>query len=345
MLAARLYKPYDLRVEDVPEPGPPPPGWVKLRIASVGVCGSDLHYYREGGIGPAEIVQPLIMGHEFSAFVTELGEGVDNVTVGQLTAVDPNRNCGTCEQCEMGHPNLCPNVIFAGSPGVDGAMRETMNWPANLLFPLPPALSATDGALLEPLGIALHAVRLGDAEPGDTVAVLGAGPIGLSIMSMLHITGPTTIYGTEPLAYRRDAAMQFGATAMFDPSLEDVVEAIVDATGGRGADVVFEAAGAAETPVQAAKIVKIGGTVVIVGIPTDNTLCFHHSDARRKGLTIKMSRRMKHTYPQAIALTASGQIDMQAMATHHFPLSESVEAFELVNSYADNVLKAVIDVS
>lgn len=345
MKAARLYHPYDLRLENVPDPGRPDPGWVRLRIASVGICGSDLHYYREGGIGTADVEKPLIIGHEFSAYVDEVGPEVEGLRAGQLVAVEPGRACGKCEVCQHGHPNICRHIIFCGYPGINGALQEFLLYPAEFLFPLPEGISAADGAMLEPLGVGVHAVRLGKLRPGETAAVLGAGPIGLTIIDLLRTSGATEIYATEPLAHRRSAAEQYGATGTFNPDVDDVVKAIMDVTHGRGVDVAFEAAGAPKTPAQTAGVVKPGGAVVIVGIPSDDELRFRHSDARRKGLTIKMSRRMKHTYPQAIDLVRNGQVDVRTMVTHRFPLDQAAEAFRLADSYEDNVLKTVIGVS
>lgn len=344
MKAARLYRPYDLRLEEVPDPGRPAAGWVRLRIAAVGICGSDLHYYREGSIGTADVEQPLIMGHEFSAFIDELGPGVEGLEVGQLVAVEPGRACGRCESCLNGHPNLCPHIIFCGYPGIDGALQEYLLYPAEFLYPLPEGFTPADGAMLEPLGIGLHALRLGKLRPGETAAVLGAGPIGLTIIDLLRTSGATEIYATEPLAHRRAAAQRYGAIATFDPATDNVEEAIMDVTDGQGVDVAFEAAGAPDTPDQAAGMVKPGGIVVIVGIPSKDELRLRHSVARRKGLTIKLSRRMKHTYPQTIALVREDRVDVRSMVTHRFGLDEAVEAFRLADSYADNVLKTVIDV-
>lgn len=345
MQAARLYRPYDLRIEEIADPGHPDPGWARLRIAAVGICGSDLHYYREGGVGTADVEEPLIMGHEFSAFIDDLGSGVEGLEVSQLVAVEPGRTCGQCESCQNGHPNLCPHIIFCGYPGIDGALQEYLLYPAEFLYPLPEGFTPADGAMLEPLGIGLHALRLGKVRPGETAAVLGAGPIGLTIIDLLRTSGATEIYATDPLAHRRAAAQRYGAAATFDPWADDVAQAIMDATHGRGVDVAFEAAGALDTPDQAAAVVRPGGRVVLVGIPPKDELKLRHSVARRKGLTIKLSRRMKHTYPQAIALVQAGQVDVRSMVTHRFRLDKAVEAFRLADRYADHVLKTVIDVS
>lgn len=342
MKAARLYGVHDIRIEELPQPKPGP-GEVLLRIKAVGLCGSDLHYYKEGGIGDAKIIEPLILGHEFSAQVVALGPGVTGLAVGQAVAVEPANACRVCEFCREGNPNLCPDVIFAGSPGVDGAMREYMTYPARLCYPLPHGLTYDDGAVLEPLGIAVHATDLGKIRVGRTVAVVGCGPIGLLNIQVARAAGASRIFATEILDYRLDAALETGATAGFNPTREDVVVGILKATDGRGVDVVFECAGAQETPEQAMQICKPGGTVVLVGIPSIDRVTFTASTARRKGLTIKMVRRMREVYERAMALVESGQVKTRSVVTHHFPLERVSEAMDLLDRYGDGAIKIIIE--
>jgi L-iditol 2-dehydrogenase len=341
---ARLHGIRDLQVEEGPDPGPPGPGEARIRITAVGICGSDLHYYREGALGEARPVAPLILGHEFAARVEAVGPGV-SLPVGARVAVEPGRSCGRCELCERGHPNLCPAVQFCASPPVDGALQEFMRYPASLLFSLPEALSDADGAMLEPLGVGLHALRLAKLRPGETVAVLGGGCIGLLLVQLCRVAGASRIFVTEPLPHRRAAAAAFGATDTLDPSEEDAPRAIAQATGGRGVDVALEAAGAAETPSQAVAVTRPGGVVVLVGIPSDDRLVISHAAGRRKGLTIKFARRAAHTYPRAVALAAGGAVDLRAYVTHRFPMDAAAQAFHIADTYADGALKVVVDVT
>jgi L-iditol 2-dehydrogenase len=205
--------------------------------------------------------------------------------------------------------------------------------------------------MLEPLGVAIHTVDLAHLKPGQTVAVLGAGPIGLLTAAVARAAGASEIYVTEPLAYRRAFALQYRsaglavADAALNPDDTDVVAEIARLTGGRGVDVAFEAAGAPETPDQAARVTRPGGKVVVAGIPSEDAMTFTASVARRKGLTIKMVRRMKHTYPRAIALVQKGMVDVASLATHAFPLERIAEAFEIVAAYDDGVLRAIIQVA
>jgi L-iditol 2-dehydrogenase len=346
MRAARLHGIRDLRLEDLPRPTPGP-GKVLLKVASVGTCGSDVHYYVDGRIGEQVVTAPIIMGHEFSAWVAELGAGVEGLEIGQLVAVEPAIHCGECESCQHGHPNLCPDVRFCGTPPVDGVFAEYTVMPAKNCFPLPPGFGSVEGAMLEPLGIAIHAIDLAHLKPGQTVAVLGAGPIGLLTAAVAKASGANAIYMTEPLAYRRQFALNYVANAALNPYEDgtDVVTEIMRLTDGRGVDVAFEAAGASETPDQAAALARPGGKVIVAGIPSDDTMTLTASTIRQKGLTIKLVRRMKHTYPRAIRMVQTGMVDVKSLVTHIFPLERIAEAFEMVAGYDNGVLRAIIQVS
>lgn len=343
MCISRLHAIKDLRLEEVPVPTPGP-GEVLLKIATVGTCGSDVHYYLEGGIGDAIVEEPIIMGHEFSAWVATAGAGVTGLEVGQLCSVEPAIPCGHCEYCTHGHPNLCPNVNFCGTPPIDGVFAEYAVMPAENCFPLPEGFSATDGAMLEPLGIAIHTVDLAHLKVGATIAILGAGPVGLLIAAVAKAAGAGAIYMTDPIAARRAFALSYCADAVFNPDAEDVVAAIMTATNERGVDVAFEAAGAEETPDQAAHITRPGGKVVVVGIPSEDAMTMTASVVRRKGLTIKLVRRMKHTYPRAIRIVEKGIVDIKPLATHSFSLEQIQQAFELVAGYKDGVLRAMVQI-
>ena len=342
MQAAVLYGIHDIRMAKLPKPVPGA-GEVLLKVASVGVCGSDVHYYNEGRIGNQVVTEPIIMGHEFSAHINRLGEGVEDLQEGQLVAVDPAIPCGVCEQCQLGHPNLCPQVRFCGTPPIDGVFAEYCVMPATNCFPLPEGMIAEEGALLEPLGVALHSVNLSHLKPGDTVAVLGAGPIGILTAMVSRLVGASRVYVSEPLAYRREFALVQGVDAAIDPNADDPAKVIMGLTDGRGVDLVFEAAGADETPDQAGEMVRIGGKIILVGIPASDTVTFTASTIRRKGVGIELVRRMKHTYPRTIQMVSDGSINLKALITHRLPLSGVGEAMELLSYYQDGVIKAVIN--
>ena len=343
MLSSFLYGVRDICLEQCPTPQPGP-GEVLLRIKSVGICGSDVHYYVDGRIGNQIIDDPITMGHEFSAQIAELGKGVKGLETGQLVAVEPAINCGECEYCTQGHPNLCLNLLFCGSPSLNGGFAEYLVLPAKNCFPLPPELDADDGAMLEPLGIAIHAVNLAHLKPGDTVAVLGAGPIGLLTAAVAKTAGASIIYMTEPLSYRKEFALSYIADEVLDPNKLDVKTEMNHLTKGRGVDVVFEAAGAPDTPQDAVNLVRRGGKVIMIGIPSDDSYAFKASTVRQKGLTIKLVRRMKHTYPRAIELVKTGLVDVRSLVSHKMSLEELAQGMDLVADYQDNVIKAIIRV-
>ncbi len=342
MKAARLHGIRDIHTDEVPRPEPGP-GEVLLKMAAVGVCGSDVHYYLDGGIGDAVIAAPITMGHEPSAYVAALGAGVEGLEIGQLVAIEPAIPCGHCEMCLTGHPNLCPNVRFCGTPPIDGVFSDYAVMPADNCVPLPEGFSAVEGALLEPLGVAIHTVDLSHLRVAQNIVVLGAGPIGLLIAAVARAAGAGQILMTEPIPERRAFALNYIADAVFDPSSEDVVAAVQEATNGRGVDIAFEAAGAADTPQNGVDMLRPGGTLVLCGIPSgEDKLTLTASSTRRKGTTIKMVRRMKFVYPRGIRLVQRGMVDLKAIATHFFTLDDIPRAFEMVAGYEDGVIRAVV---
>lgn len=309
------------RMSMVEEPVPPPgPGEALLRVEAVGLCGSDLHWWAEGGIGDARLERPLILGHEFSA------TAVTGLWRGRLVAVDPAIHCGRCRMCALGHPNLCEQIRFAGHGDTDGALREWMTWPEAFLHPLPEGMSPLAGMMLEPLGVALHALNLAPLRVGDKVAVLGCGPIGLAVLQLVRLAGAGWIGATDPLEHRLEAARQRGADRCARAAQGEEVEELLRSCPG-GVDVVFEVAGDNGAVETAVAVARPGATVLLVGIPGDDRTCFPASTARRKGLTIKLVRRMKHVYPAAIELVDSGRVEVESLVTHRFSLAEYARAF------------------
>lgn len=350
MRAARLYGARDLRVDEVPEPGPPRPGEALLAVGSVGVCGSDLHTYVDGRIGDTKVARPVVMGHEFMARVLAVGEKATDAThrplpVGARVAVDPTIPDVTSEQYEHGHPNLAVKAFLGLYPD-DGGLQERICVPASVCVPAPDSLSDDAVALLEPLGVALHTVRLAHLELGDSVAVLGSGPIGLLVQRLARLAGASAVYAFDRYAWRLDLARRWGATEahlVADP--RDPIAQVEQATAGRGVDVAVEAAWADESVDVAAEVVRLGGRVVLAGIPGDDCLTLKHSTARRKGLTLRLVRRMQHTYPRAIALASSGAVPLDELVSHRFPLEQSRDAFELNARYGEGVHKVMVEVA
>jgi L-iditol 2-dehydrogenase len=349
MLAARLHGPADIRIEEIPVPGPPPPGHVLLRVKAVGVCGSDLHIYRHARIGDTRPEGPLILGHEFAGVVEAVGEGgldgeFQPLLPGTRVAVDPAQPCGQCELCERGHPNLCLNLRFCGLWPDQGALCQWMHVPARSCFPIPDTLDDATAVLLEPLGVAIHVVDLAKIRVGHRVAILGAGPIGLCILRLVRLAGAEPVYVTDKFPWRLALAERFGATAAWCCDQADPVALVRQATGGRGVDVAIEAAWCDHSVDQAAEMLLHGGRLMVAGIPDVDRISLKHTTARRKGLSIIMVRRMKHAYPRAIRLVERGAVDLAPLVSHRFPLGRAREAFALNADYRDGVVKIIVDV-
>lgn len=321
MNVLRLHAAGDLRFHEEEKPVPQP-GESLIRIGAVGICGSDLHWFDEGGIGDAGLDRPLTLGHEMAGWTED----------GQLVAIDPNIPCGVCEYCQEGSPNLCTNHHFAGHGHDDGSLREYMVWPDHCLFPLPEGFTPTDGAMLEPLGVALYSVDLSGIRPGDTVGIFGCGPIGLMIVQLARVAGASHIIATDLLPHRVEAAQASGADLAFLAEAGREVEQIRSALNGKPVDVVIEAAGTNAAIETALQLVKPGGKVTLVGIPSEDETRITASLVRRKGLALQWVRRMKHTYPRTIELVRRGQVDMRALISHTFPFEQADQAFRSAQS-------------
>jgi L-iditol 2-dehydrogenase len=314
--AARLHGVGDLRVGEEPVPGSGP-GMSLVRVTAVGICGSDLHWWDEGAIGDAGLSHPLVLGHEGAGVVAE------GPRRGERVAIDPAIPCETCRACRDGYRNLCYRIRFSGHGETDGMMREYMAWPSGLLHPLPDSVSDVAGAMLEPLGVAVHSVDLGHLPFGGTASVTGCGPIGMLLIGLLKAAGASSVLAIEPLGHRREAAARLGADQVIDPASFGDGDGLV----GYGVDVAFEAAGNDEGVRLAMASARPGGRVVLAGIPGDDAIRFQASAARRKGLTIAMVRRMNEVYPRAIGLAERGVVDLDSLVTARAALGETAAAF------------------
>jgi L-iditol 2-dehydrogenase len=341
MQAAVVAAPRDVRLVEVPPPVPGP-GETLVRVRAVGLCGSDLQYYAQGRIGDLQFTSGHILGHEVAGVVEQLGPGTEGPAPGTAVAVDPAMACGQCRFCLEGNPNFCKKLRFFGSPPVAGALQEYIVHPTHLLLPLPSELPLSEGAIVEALGVAIHAVDLGHLTLGASVAVFGCGPIGLMVSRLAELAGARLVCASEPLPHRRKVAMEFGAAAVFDPGADDVVHGIKDRTGGEGADVAFEIAGSNSATVQAVQALRPGGTLVLVGYWKADEVTLPGITAMRKGLTIRFTRRMKNTFPRAIELVRRGQVNLSALVSHEFPLRQVAEAFARAEERVPDIIKAVV---
>jgi L-iditol 2-dehydrogenase len=335
MRVARLHGVGDIRLTDEPVPEVPP-GHSLVRVTATGICGSDLHWYAEGGIGDARLDEPLVIGHEFAGVI----EG--GPRDGEPVAVDPAMPCGECELCLEGNRNLCVRIRFAGHGHQDGGLREYVAWPTELLHTLPDGFTAADGAILEPLGVAIHAVDLGHLRVGMSVGVVGCGPIGLLLIQVARAAGASTIVAVDPLAHRREAARRLGADLVLGPDEVGDPGTLAARAGGNphGVHVAFEVAGVDDAVALAVDAARPGARVVLVGIPGEDRTSFPAGTARRKGLTLLLSRRMKEVYPRAIALVRSGRVDVRSVVSESFALEDVSKAFEV--AVARTGLKVVV---
>ena len=311
MKALRLHAAGELRLHEEPDPEPRP-GQVLVRVGGVGLCGSDRHWFLEGGIGDAVLDRPLVLGHEFAGVIA------GGPRAGRRVVLDPAVPCSHCALCSAGDGHLCADLRFAGHGSTDGGLRTLVAWPERLAHPLPDSVSDEAAPLLEPLGVALHAVDLGGAEAGTTAAVFGCGPIGLLLVQVLRAAGIAVEVAADPLPHRAAAARELGARRSEPADLR--------------VDVAYEAAGVDGALDAAVAAARPGGRVVVVGIPDGDRSSFHAAAARRKELTLVLCRRMRAgDLPRAIVLAESGGLELASLVSARYSLDEGRQAFrELV---------------
>ena len=341
MLIAELTAPRRFRLVDAP-PGPLAPGHVRVRVNAVGICGSDLHSYAEGAVGDTPCEYPMVLGHEPAGTVVEAGEGVTGWSPGDRAALEPALYCYHCEFCRAGRHNICAHIRFLSNPGQPGFFREFVDLPPQNLLAIPPQLSFEMASLVEPLAVGLHSMQFAAIQPGETVALFGAGPIGLLTLACLVVAGAGRIWVVEPVKHRRELALEMGADAAIDPHAVDGAAEILAETGGRGVDCAIDCAAKENTTNQAIRAARNGGRVVLTGIHSESLVPFEVSPMRRKELAVFNCRRSNHESHDALGLLVD-HIDWFApLVTHARPLSEIGDAFAIAESYSDGVGKMVI---
>lgn len=332
-----------METRDVPEPEATQPGDVKIRMTTIGVCGSDVHYYATGRIGSQVVQYPFAVGHECAGVVEDTGPGVSRVRVGDRVAIDPAMPCWQCDQCRVDRHHTCRKLRFLGCPGqAEGCLAEKIIMPETSCFPVSNAISQDQAALSEPLSIGVYAVQQSIPMHGAAVGILGVGPIGLSVLLPARSAGAGSVYVTDPIEARRRKAVELGATWTGDPHHQEVVDDIAAAEPPL-LDVVFECCGEQEAIDQAVDVLKPGGTLMLIGIPRTSRISFSIDLLRRKEIRIRNVRRQVNCVQSALDGIADGTFDVDPMATHHFPFSRTREAFDLVEAYDDGVIKAIID--
>jgi L-iditol 2-dehydrogenase len=316
---------------------------VLVRVCAVGICGSDTHYFAGMRDHEEKTVYPFVLGHEFSGDVAEVGADVEDVEVGQRVVCAPDRPCGACEWCQKGEYNVCPNVKFAGSGGFEGCLSEYYVVHQSQLHPIPDSLSFPAAALAEPMAIGLHIVdNLVGPGGGETYGILGAGPIGLMTVCGAVRRKPSKIYVSDRIEERLEAALKLGADECVLVPQQDFEKFIARETGGRGVDVVVEAAGQFDAIEQAFRLAANHGTAVIEGIPPGNPAGVDVDAARRRELRVIFGRRSVGKTDEAIELLNQESVDPQIFLTHEFSLEETQHAFEYTRDYRDGVIKAVV---
>lgn len=341
MLVAELIaqRQFQLVEQSIEDPGP---GEVQVRVNAVGLCGSDLHSYSEGGVGDAPCQYPMVLGHEPAGTVVKTGSGVTGWHPGDRAALEPALYCYHCEYCRSGHHNVCANIRFLSTPGNAGFFRELVNLPVVNLIAIPPDLPLELATIVEPLAITMHSMKFAAIQPGETVAVFGAGPIGLLTIACLKVAGAGRIWAIEPVAHRRELARHMGAHATIDPSQVDDARQILADTANRGVDCAIDCAAKEDTTNAAIRASRNGGRVVLTGIHSAAMVPIEVSPMRRKELAVFNVRRSNTETPDALALLTARMSWFAPLVTHTRPLQEIADAFTLTEHYADGVGKMVI---
>lgn len=325
---ARLYGKQDLKVE-TQEFNQPGPGHVLLRMAAGGICGSDLHYYQDGGFGPIQVREPIISGHEASGYIEKLGEGVSGLTIGALVAVNPSQPCGKCQYCNGGEPIHCLDMRFMGSamrlPHEQGMFRDWLVVPATQCFAFPSDITPAEAACAEPLAVCLHAVAQAGDVTGKKVLVTGAGPIGLLTVAAAKHAGASEIIVTDLADAALSRAPAMGATQTINVISNP--QGLAPYQEGKGTfDVVFDCSAAGPALRSAFAVSKPRGTIVQVGVTGDMTIPLNALVG--KEVIWRGSQRFDQEFAQAVQAISSRSIDVRPIISHHFPLENAVEAFE-----------------
>jgi L-iditol 2-dehydrogenase len=321
----------ELQERLVPKPGP---GDVLIRVGSVGVCGSDTHYYREGRIGEFVVSSPLVLGHEAAGIIAAVGPGVQPQRVGQRVSIEPQRPDPNGDETRRGDYNLCPRMRFFGTPPVDGALCDYVTIGSAFAHPVPDTVSDDAAALCEPLSVGIAAIRKAAVTGGSRVLIAGAGPIGIVTAQVARAFGATDVVVTEVDPQRRELAARFGATASLDPNVEDL--------SGLAVDVFIDASGSPTAVSSGLAAVRSAGRAVLLGMGAA-TMELPVQLIQNRELTLTGVFRYASTWPTAIALIGSGLVESDAMVTARYPLEETAEALE--SDRMPGNLKSIVEVA
>lgn len=342
MKAMQLTGIRQMEMMEVPTPEIKDGKDVLIRMTSVGVCGSDVHYYTTGKIGSQVVEYPFTVGHEGAGIVEAVGPQVTAVKPGDRIAVEPAVPCWECDQCRIGRHHTCRKLLFLGCPGqMEGCLSEFIIMPETSCIKIKDSMSYDEAALSEPLSIGVYAVKKSVPMQGAKIGILGAGPIGLSVMLPALAQGAVKVYVTDPLDDRLVLAEQLGATWTGNPEKDDIESEIIEQEPGL-LDCVFECCGEQSAVNSALKLLKPGGKLMMIGIPEVDDISFHMDFMRRKELCVQNVRRQCDCIQSALDMIDDKLFDVNAMVTHTFSFADTKAAFDLVDAYADGVVKAMI---
>lgn len=318
---------------------------VLVKVAYVGICGSDMALFANGYIGTSIVKEPMVLGHEASGVVVGIGSAVNHLKVGDRVALEPGIPCGSCQFCVEGRYNLCPRVFFwASLPNTEGALQDFVRHPAAFCHQIPDSMTLVEAALVEPLAVAFHAVRQAQVRVGDRALVLGAGAVGLLTMLTLKAAGVAEVTLVDLMENRRANAVRLGARAL-DPETLDEVQQTFSSNPESAPHIVFETAGSQETMDRAIALARRGGTVVFVGYTKDGRADLNVNLLIDKELTLKSVFRYRNCYPAAIAAAANGLIPLKEVASNIYPFEQVQQAMALAIGSKNVVTKAVIAVN
>jgi len=315
---------------------------VLIRIKSVGICGSDIHYYKEGRIGSFVVEKPLILGHEAAGEIIDIGSNVRFLKVGDRVALEPGIPCRKCIYCKKGRYNLCPEISFMATPPVDGAFAEYVTHPSDFVFKLPDNISYDEGALIEPLSVGVYACEKAKITPGEDILIFGAGPIGLLTLQTAKVYGAKNVVVVDINDFRLYKAKELGADYIINSKLENLKDKVKEIFP-EGVDIIFEASGSSSVIMESTKFVKRGGRIVFIGLTSEDFSKININEMISKELEFFSIFRYANVYQKAIDLVAKGKINLKPLITHHFSLEKVQEALNFADENKEKCIKVIIN--
>ncbi len=341
MKALVLEEKHELALRDIDIPESLGPRDVRVDLRAVGVCGSDIHYYQHGRIGPFVVEAPMVLGHEAAGVISEVGSEVRTLTVGDSVCMEPGIPDSDSRATRLGMYNLDPAVRFWATPPIHGCLRESVVHPAGFTFRIPEGVGLTEGAMVEPLAVGMHAANKAKIRPGDVAVVTGAGTIGMVTAMAALAGGCSRVIISDVQQPKLDLAATLGPVTPVNVANADLAEAVLEATGGWGADIVFEASGNTQAAAGVFDLICPGGCVVLIGMP-EGTIPYDVVAAQIKEARVEHIFRYAHVYPRALALMGSGKIDVKPLITDTFRFKESVKAFDFACNMPPTSVKVMI---